>query len=105
MLYSICYITSCKIPISQVLRGASQPLQIWESHEAAPHTEEPFEFVDAQVPLMSFVLRHTEAGETIGHMMQLRPLARLRAMDLLPGAPAAAWNGMPEPRSFWSRSE
>jgi hypothetical protein len=74
MLYSIYYITSCKIPLAQVLRGASQPLQIWESHEAAPQTKEPLEFVDAQVPLMSFVLWHTEGGETTGHMMQLRAL-------------------------------
>jgi hypothetical protein len=61
-------------PKSQGLRSAPQPLQRWESQAAAPQTEEPLEFVDAQVPLMSFVLQHTKSGETAGHMMPLRPL-------------------------------
>ena len=50
--------------INRGLRSVPQPLQSWESQEVAPETEEPFAFVDAQVPRMPFVLQHTKGGET-----------------------------------------
>jgi hypothetical protein len=58
----------------QGLRSASQPCQSWKNQELAPETEEPLELVDAQGPLMAFPRQHTKGGETVGDMVQLRPL-------------------------------
>ena len=51
-----------------------QALQGWESDGAALETELALDFIDAELPIMSFPLQHTKSHQATGHMMQLSPL-------------------------------
>jgi hypothetical protein len=73
-------VESVQLSLIQGLRSSSYPLQRWEYKGASLETELSLEFVDAEVPIMSFPLQHTEGDEAAGHVMLLSPVrARLTA--------------------------